>query len=181
MNKDVKIDIIFSTTQSLVSWYLRSYFGMNTPFSHVCLKIHSDHYQRTIIYEANGKGIRAEEYSLWDQRNKTIFKFPLRVTAQRKYNMIQYCIDNLGKEYGHDTIWYHILDNKFGIPTKLGFDGNKKMMCSEFVYEICKDEINFIYEALGYIVPESIELVHPKALYELLVEYKLSRTTPNLG
>jgi uncharacterized protein YycO len=179
--KDVKVEVIFSTTSSLVSWYLRSWFGMNTPFSHVCLKIHSDYYQRTIIYEANGKGIRAEEYNLWKERNQIVFRFPINVSKDRKYKMIQYCIDNLGKEYGQDTIWFHILDNKFGIPTKLGFDGNKKMMCSEFVYEICKDEMNFIYEQLNIDIPESIELVHPKGLYEVLVQYKESKVTPALG
>lgn len=168
-----KVDVIFSTPKkfALASAWLKSPLGMGTPYSHTCLLIKSNAYDRDIIYEANGHGIRAEKFENWKKRNKIVHKYSIDITKERKLNIIKYCIDHLGIEYGFFTLAYLFLKDKFNIVIKKGKDGTNKLICSEFAYLMIKDEMDSIYDILDRPKPEHLEDMHPKEFWNTLMEY----------
>lgn len=166
-----EVCIIFSTPKKfhLSSFLLKTkVFGMGTPFSHTCLKIYSTAYDRTLIYEANADGIRAEEFKSWNKKNKVIYEREFKLTMDRKISLIRFCIDNLGRKYNFKTIRYLFFWDKFKVLFGGGKDGPKSFICSEFAYYMLKDEIDRLYSKIGRPLPGSLEDMHPLELYKAL-------------
>lgn len=168
-----EVSVIFSTPKKFhfSSWALKTkIFGMGTPFSHACLKIYSTAYDKTVVYEASGSGIRAEKFENWKMKNKVIHEYSFNVPQERKVEIIKYCIDHLGIQYGFRTIAYLFLQDKFGWIIGGGKDGVNSFICSEFAYFMLKEELDKLYSQIQRPLPESMEDLHPRELYEALIE-----------
>lgn len=166
-----EVEIIFSTPNKFVfsSFLLKTkLFGMGTPFSHSCLKITSKTYNRTLIYEAGGNGIVALEYQNWAKKNKEIYQHKFLVSLERKREIIGYCIDHLGIQYGWWTILFLWLRDKWDFIIKRGIDGSNTLICSEFAYLMLKDEVDNLYAQKERALPPSIDEMHPRELYQAL-------------
>jgi len=162
------IEILFSTPKkwSFLSGFLRWYLG--APFSHVCLKIRSDFYERTMIYEASAGQVQAEKYENWIKRNRIITQFSLEVDAKRKKEIIQFCIDHLRHKYGMASLFNIFLRDKLGINASIGADGHEKFICSEFAFLSLKPEIKEVAHKKGLTIIEEADFIDPTEIYEIL-------------
>ena len=172
-NLTEEIEVIFSTPKKFIfsSFLLKTkFFGMGTPFSHTCLKIKSKTYKRTIIYEAGGNGILAIEFSNWQKKNKIVYSHEFKVSLIRKREIIGYCIDHLGIRYGWWTIIFLWLRDKLDFVINRGIDGTKSLICSEFAYLMLKEEVDELYSQKDRDLPNTIDEMHPRELYNALRE-----------
>lgn len=162
------VEILFTTTSkwSWFSAFLRFYLG--APFSHVCLKIHSDFYERTMIYEASAGQVQAERFENWEKRNKIIARFPIEVSPERKKETIQFCIDHLRRKYGLLSLFNIFLRDKLGIQANLGADGHERFICSEFAFLTLKPEIIQVAKNKGITIYEEADFIDPTEIYSFL-------------
>jgi len=153
MNK-LEIEIIFSKSKTIGSFALRKY--MNTKFSHVLLKLNYASLDREVIYEASNVGVRCMKLQNWETHNQIIDRFPITLSPDRKKELIKYCIDHLGIKYGFLSIpailFHDLIQKNIG----LGDDGERRMICSEFLYLAVKDIIGEINEDSDFIKPSEI-------------------------
>lgn len=162
------VEILFTTPKkySAFSAFLRWY--LKAPFSHVCLKIHSDFYERTMIYEASAGQVQAESFANWEKRNRIISAHKIEVDGERKKEVIQYCIDHLRHKYGILSLVDIFFRDKLGIETHFGSDGTKKFICSEFAYLTLQPEIHKIAKIKGLNIEESADYIDPNEIFALL-------------
>jgi uncharacterized protein YycO len=137
------------------SWLIRWY--METPYSHVYVKFHSESLNRTLIYEAVGSGVRFVGMSKWSSHAEEVATFDIQVSDDKYLELIRYCIDNAGVEYGFMQNIGIVLSGLF----KEKFNRfNKGMNCSETSYNIG--------ELAGLNLQKDKNLITPKDLYDKL-------------
>lgn len=70
-----------------------------TNYDHVYIKLHSDTYQRDIIYQASGLQVNFMSTSVFTSENIVVKEFYVDVSDENYVKMMQFCIDNAGKPY----------------------------------------------------------------------------------
>jgi len=163
-----EVEILFSTPKK---WHLSGQiikWTLGAKFSHVCLKINSEFYERVMVYEASAGQVQAENYDNWLKRNKVLSRFDVTVSSERKKKMIQFCIDHLRFKYGFWSLIGIFFNDKFGIRLPLGIDGAKKFICSEFTYLCLKDEILEIAKSKQIEVDQIEDYIDPTEVYKIL-------------
>lgn len=115
----------------------------STPYDHVYIRIHSDKYERDLIYQASSIMVNFMSPEVFDASNITINSFKLSISDESYKSLMQFCIDNAGKPYGIKDIlglsWVRIND-WLGRTVKNPFnDGGTTYVCSELVSTILVD------------------------------------------
>lgn len=133
----------------LIRWY------MKTPYSHVYLKFKSTSLNRTLIYEAVGSGVRFIGESKWKEHAEEVQAFDIQINNDKYLELLQYCVDNAGAEYGFmqniGIVLAGLFKEKFNRFTK-------GMNCSENTYNIA--------DLLGIEIGKDKNIVTPKDLYD---------------
>jgi hypothetical protein len=141
------------------SWLIRTY--MKAPYSHVYLKFRSESLDRTLIYEAVGVGLRFIGEEVWKGHAEEVASFQLQVPDEAYVRLLQYCVDNAGREYGY-------LQN-VGVPLAklLGLKSNPFQE-----HQNCSETVLMEMKLLGYAVNVQKDLATPKDIYEALSKVK---------
>ena len=153
-----KITIGFSKSRkkfAIGSWLIRWY--MKTPYSHVYVKFHSESLDRTLIYEAVGSGVRFIGMSKWDRHAEEVATFDIQVSNDKYLELLRYCIDNAGVEYGFFQNIGVVIAGLFKEKFNRFNDG---MNCSENTYNIA--------DLVGIKIEKDKNLVTPKDIYQKL-------------
>jgi hypothetical protein len=171
-NKDIPLEIVFSTPKvtNIVTKFIK--FHMGTKFCHVCIKVDSTYYERTMIYEASKGSVHCSNYINWEKTNKVIDKFSLCVNEDRKKKIIQWAMDHLGNPYSKRALFGMWLEDTFGIKNKIGINKDKKFICSEFTVVCLDDELDNICRELKISEIKNADHVDPKEVYNLLLKYR---------
>jgi hypothetical protein len=161
-----KIIIGFSRPNKwkLFSWLIRTSY--NTDYSHVFIRLHSDTYDRDLVYQASGTTVNFMGMSVFKSHNIILDEFEIDIDEEQKKAMIQFAIDNAGKPYGiKDVIGLGLvrLAELAGKSIKNPFrDSKSTYVCSELVSYIIKD-----YSELD--LPKHPSDMTPKDLYDFMV------------
>lgn len=153
-----KITIGFSKSTkkfAIGSLLIRAYMG--TPYSHVYLKFHSPSLDRTLIYEAVGKGVRFIGSERWSEHAVEVDSFDIEVSDESYVKILQYCVDNSGIEYGFFQNLGIIWANICRLARNPVDDGDN---CSETIGEILA--LN------GYKIEKDLNLLTPKDIWLIL-------------
>jgi hypothetical protein len=135
------------------SWLIRLY--QKTEYSHVYLEFYSESTNRGLIYEAVGSGIRFIGTKQWELHAQEVKSFTISITNCNYVELMQFCIDNSGNEYGFlQNIGIFIADlfNLSKNPVSKG------MNCSEVLGKILKLEGYLFDKEDNLLTPKDIEL-----------------------
>lgn len=139
----------------VASYLIRAY--QQTSYSHVYVRFYSESLNRTLIYEAVGKGVRFIGLPQWTKHAEELKSYTLQVKKCNAVTLLQYCVDHAGVEYG---FWQNVgviladLLNLKRNPFRKGKN------CSEALAEVLALE--------GYKLPKDPNLMTPKDIEELL-------------
>lgn len=136
---------------ALIRWYL------GTPYSHVYVKFEARAYERTLIYEAVGAGVRFVGSNVWSQSHEEVDSFEIQISDENYKKIMQFCIDNSGLEYGFfQNIGILIADAL-------------KMKDNPFTSgENCSEAIGEVLALEGYKVDKDFNLLTPKDIHLIL-------------
>lgn len=155
-----KIIIGFSKGRGFVpiSWLIKLFEA--TPYSHAYLKFHSESLDRTLVYEATGKGIYFKSIQDFNNRSIVVDEYELPINMEQKKRLMRFCIDNSGKSYGQLQILCILLKKsleKIGINIGNLFpNSNKQFICSELAAKCL--------EIIDIKLTEDLDLISPKDL-----------------
>ncbi len=139
MKAMAKIKVDFTTRLSkwnLIAFLIRKILG--TKFSHVIVTIQIPRSETSLAYEAGAFGVSALSETEISKRDKILHRKEFEVTEEEAAKMHEFCVSNLHKKYGFLTIIGLYLALCFGILNRIGKDGNKTFICSEFVAKVLK-------------------------------------------
>lgn len=146
---------VFSWLIRLVEW---------TKYSHVYVSWETS-YGVTVVYEASGTTVKFMNAALHAKQAETIDSFKLEISDQAKYNLIKFCLENVGRPYGAKQIVgiaYVKLARLFRCNVKNPFkDGHYTQVCSELVGYVLRD-------VLGKDLDLDLEAAGPRDIYEYL-------------
>lgn len=139
--------------------------GLNIPFSHVYIKIHSMKYDRDLIYQASSTMVNFMSPAIMDSEHVVVKEFVLPISDENYIKMMQFAIDNAGKPYGIKEVVgmaivrvFQIFGKKIKNPFK---DGGNTYVCSELVGTI-------VNEFLNGKIPGDQDDFTPKEVYDYL-------------
>lgn len=141
----------FAVGSVLIRWY------MGTPYSHVYLKFDAKSFDRTLVYEAVGKGVRFVGLKNWQHNHEEIASFELNISDDNYKKIMQFCIDNSGSEYGFLQNIGILFSDAFGIKRNPLTSGEN---CSEVIGKILVLE--------GYKINKDLDLLTPKDIFLIL-------------
>lgn len=126
-----KLIIGFSTVKGfkIGSELIKLYQGF-TCYSHVYVRLFDEEVKKWIVYEASYGDLHSIEFENLKEDNKICEEFEFDITEEQYIKIKDFCIQSLQKKYGFMTIVGILTKSLFGI--KLGNDGDKTYICSEF-------------------------------------------------
>lgn len=155
----------------LYAWLIMKFDKAN--FDHAYLRFISENLNRSIIYQAVGKGVQFIGKTLFEAHSEPIEEYQLIVSDDSYTKLMQFCIDNAGISYGFKQVLGACIVKiaaKFGKEIKNPF---ANQLHSEFCSEIALRCLNVIdTEKFKDIDPESIT---PKELQILISNYGAER------
>jgi hypothetical protein len=137
------------------SWLIRWY--MKTEYSHTYLSFYSNHLSRDLKYEAVGGGVRFVGQKEWESHAEEICKYSIQVTDKEYIELLQYCIDNAGADYGFMQNMGIVLANVLKLNKNIWRKGQN---CSELVGRLL--------ELKGYIFCKDLNLLTPNDIEKAL-------------
>jgi hypothetical protein len=153
-----KITIGFSKSKkkcaigsALIRWY------MGTSYSHVYLKFDAKSYNRSLVYEAVGAGVRFVGMNNWAKDHEEVASFEIEISDESYKKIMLFCIDNSGLKYGYMQNIGILLADIFKLSKNPLTDGDN---CSEAIGEI------LILE--GYKIDKDLNLLTPKDIFLIL-------------
>jgi hypothetical protein len=137
------------------SLLIRRYLG--TEYSHVFLKFYSSKYDRHLIYEAVGSGVRFVGKHEWEMHAVVTSEHTVHIQEASSFSIMQFCIDHSGQSYGAMQNIGLVLAKLFKW-SKNPF--KKGVNCSELIAMA-------LIEA-GYDVNTKLDLITPRDIEDLL-------------
>lgn len=150
--------------------------GLNIPYSHTYIKMYSEKYQRWLIYQASGTMVNFMNMETFKEHAQVIEEFELEISPEIRSKVMQFAIDNCGKDYGIKEVFGLMIVRTyeiFGKTIKNPFaDGKTTYVCSGLVSEILKDCLN---EKL----PKDPDDMTPLDTFSLIVDIKQNNINYN--
>lgn len=103
---------------------------MNTPYSHVYLRVYSQYTKQWLVYQASHGMVNCLTYDNFRANNVVVREFALNIEPEKQRFCIRRAQQLLGKPYGYLGLAKLVL-REFGLP--LPGDGDKSFHCSEFI------------------------------------------------
>lgn len=145
---------------SVFAWAIMK--GLQIPYSHVYIKLYSEKFDRSLIYQADQTAVNFCSVLIFEQDNDVISEFEIAITPSQLVKMIQFAMDNCGKPYGFKNIlglayvrFMEIMGKKVKSPLA---DSSRTYVCCELVGAILN---NFIEKDLGL----DLDNITPKDIY----------------
>lgn len=130
---------------------------MCAPYSHVYMKFYSASLDRTMIYEAVGKGVRFIGLERWKEHAQEVASFELQISDENYKRLLQYCVDNAGTDYGFLQNMGILIANLFKLKKNPLKDGKN-----------CSEEMGDVLELEGHVFDKDKDLLTPKDIYKIL-------------
>jgi len=110
---------------------------LNTPYSHVYIKVLDDCTGNYIVYEAAYGYFHCLEYDNFKAHNNIDKEYTYNITQDEYTQIMKYSQKLLQKKYGYMTVIGIYLKGKFGLKG-FGDDDDKTIICSEYAYNVLK-------------------------------------------
>jgi hypothetical protein len=134
------------------------------PFSHVFIRWNSAYLERDVIYQASGSAVNFQEGKRFDAINETLYKFDILLSDSTRKRVMQFAMDQAGAPYSLKQLLglsISKLSKLIGFKILNPFkDGRSHYICCELVAEILAE--------LGYKMPEDLDDITPKDVFEFL-------------
>lgn len=151
----------------IFAWVIMKAYSI--PYDHVYVKIHSDKYQRDLIYQASKLAVNFMGTEIFLKDNIVMDEFTVQITDENKTGLMQFAIDNVGKGYGvMEALGMGIvrvaelvglkINNPFG-------DGGQTYVCSELAGYILE-------QYAGSSIPKNLDDITPLDVYKYLSSLK---------
>lgn len=151
------------------AWAIMKAYGI--PYDHVYVKIHSDKYQRDLIYQASKLMVNFMGTDMFLQDNVIVDEFPVQISDDNKIKLMQFAIDNSCKAYGMtEALGMGVvrLAELCGFKIKNPFgDGGKTYVCSELAGYILE-------QYAGANIPQVLDDLTPLDVFNYLSTLKPS-------
>jgi hypothetical protein len=164
----IKIGFSRPSKWRLLAWVIMKV--LRTRYDHVFVRIRSDTYERDIIYQASGLAVNFMSPTIFEKHNVVTDEFELPVRDFK--GMMQWCIDTAGVPYGVKAFiglgivkLLAVFGKKIGNPFA---SGDETYICDKAAAKIME-----LY--CGDDIPEDLDDLTPKDLYEYLVSSKAKR------
>lgn len=131
------------------SWLIRWYLGEK--YSHTYLRFRSDKFDRNLIYEAVGSGVRFIGQKMWQTHAEEMKSYEIEVSEIGYIKIMQLCIDNAGADYGVSQNLGIIIADILNL-ARNPFPSNTN----------CSEELAKILDEEGYKFDKEFNLVTPK-------------------
>lgn len=123
------------------AWLIMKAYGI--PYDHVYVRVHSDKYNRDLIYQASKMMVNFMGLDVFLADNEVVKEFEVDMSPEAITAMMQFAIDNAGKPYGTvEAVGLGIVRVAellgFTIKNPLG-DGGTTYVCSELAGFILKE------------------------------------------
>ncbi len=139
----------------VLAWAIKAIY--QTPYSHCYLKFHSDGIDRDIVYEAVGLGVRFIGVKRWAEHAEVIREFEIEITKEQYCELMRFCVDHAGAEYGKGQI--------VGIYAAKLFRMRENVFKNDDDMQVCSEIIGRIMEQLGYEFDKDLDLLTPKDIF----------------
>lgn len=152
------IDIGFSKSKkklAIGSWLIRWY--MRTEYSHTYLGFYSSSLDRDLKYEAVGSGVRFVGKIEWETHAQEVCKYSIDVSDKEFVEVLQYCIDNAGADYGFMQNIGIVLANILKLEKNIWRRG-----------ENCSELVGRLLELKGYSFSKDLNLLTPADIEKAL-------------
>lgn len=153
-----KITIGFSKSKkscaigsALIRWYL------GTDYSHVSFKFEAKSYDRMLVYEAVGAGVRFIGLNQWTTDHEEVNSVELNISDENYKRIMQFCIDSSGSGYGYLQNIGILIADLFKLKKNPLVKGEN---CSEIIGEVLALE--------GYKIDKDFNLLTPKDIWLIL-------------
>lgn len=155
------MEILFTTTKkfNIFAYLIKLILG--TKYSHVALRVWDIESNRNLVYHSSIKGVTLMPENKFLNSNKVIHSKTIEINHVSKTEVLNFCEDSINKSYGFLTIIGLLFKRVFGIKNKIGKDGNKTFICSEFLAQILK----IVRPVTAQFISDDID---PKELYVLV-------------
>jgi hypothetical protein len=130
---------------------------MKTEYSHTYLGFYSSSLDRALKYEAVGGGVRFIGSKEWETHALEICSYKIDLTDEQYSEILQYCVDHAGQDYGFMQNIGVILANIFNLRKNIWASG---LNCSEL--------IGRMLEIKGYSFNKDLNLLTPKDIENAL-------------
>jgi len=167
----MKITIGFSQPKNkffpIFSWVIR--LIECTKYSHVYLQWKSEFADSTLTYHAAGNSVHFLGFDKFNKTVQPIHTFELDITREQYRELLHYCFEHAGTDYGIKQI-FGIAYVKFmgciGKKVNNPFsDGEKSQVCSELVGNVLSD-------ILDNDLKLDLDIAGPRDIYEYLNNIK---------
>lgn len=154
-----QVQVCFSTTTGLFSWWIRWFTG--SPVSHSLLSFRSETLGKVCVMESHGSGFRIVPWASWETRNTLIARFTLSCPSEAQLKALRALSNRLGDPYDVRALfgfvpglWYRVKNAVVGrwrvrnqgsatrrhrshwLPRFRNFlDNPKRLFCSEAIAE----------------------------------------------
>jgi len=71
-----------------------------SPFSHVYFVVHSDEYDRDLVFQASGLYVNFFSHAIFDSREIVHREFVIPISTETKTRVMQFTMDSVGLRYG---------------------------------------------------------------------------------
>ena len=94
-----KIIIGFSKPKKFKPFAAAIMLGYGTPYDHVYIKFNSSFFSRELIYQASKTLVNFMGLDIFNKENLIVREYPISISDHQMKDLIQFCIDNVGKPY----------------------------------------------------------------------------------
>lgn len=135
-----------------------------TNFSHAYVRLRAESLERDLIYQATGAGVNFVGNAVFDESAQVVEEYVIEIPDENRKKLLQWCIDNAGKPYGHLQlvgIGLIRLAKLFGIRIKNPFsNGEGAYVCCELAAAAL--------ENVGITGPEDLDQVDLNAVRDFV-------------
>lgn len=134
------------------SWAIKTW--MNTPYSHVYLRVYSKYTEQDLVYQASHGMVNCMSFEVFRQNNVIVSEFYKEISPENLRNCVKKAQQLLGKPYGYLAV-LRIALKELGLD--ITGDGTKTYVCSEFIARLFPE-----------FFKEDADFIQPKTLFEAL-------------
>jgi uncharacterized protein YycO len=134
--------------------------GYGKPYDHVYFKVHSDKYDRDLIYQASHLMVNFMGLAVFESENIIVKEFVLELSENSRDKVMKFAIDNVGKPYDIKGVFglaivrfFELLGKKIKNPFK---STGSSYYCSELVAQILSDMGENIQGDISDLSPRDI-------------------------
>lgn len=151
-SKPKKVFPVFSWAIRLAEW---------TPYSHVFVRINSEHLGTTLIYQASGTQVNFMGLKHFEDAAHIIKEFEFEISDENYKELLCWAVREAGAPYGIKAVLGILLVKCFNLKRNPFSDKDKTWFCSELAGKILRDFIGV------YLKEDELEIVGPRRIFEI--------------